>query len=187
MSSADPDSLMPSSPEASSADNMSTTAPKPTLSPPFANANGKRPLRTISDGNGNGHDDNSTDPPSHNGNERKPSPPTASASAGAPPGKNAKGASVTEKTFVPMRGSHEASGYMWTRAEEAPGWAWTNRKARDEMRRALEGMVHLKGAVQGECLSGCRDGEVVANRVAVDLGRYGGPFEAVERERALGL
>jgi hypothetical protein len=52
--------------------------------------------------------------------------------------------------------THASSGYRWTRAEDEPGYAWTNKKAFDEMGRAWEGLAHRDVVVKGmglRCLS----------------------------------
>ena len=45
--------------------------------------------------------------------------------------------------------THASSGYRWTRAEDEPGYAWTNKKAVDEMGRAWEGLAHRDVVVKG--------------------------------------
>ncbi|KAK4507748.1 hypothetical protein PRZ48_001483 [Zasmidium cellare] len=60
--------------------------------------------------------------------------------------------------------THQLSGYSWNRAEDEPGYAWTNKKAQDEYARAWEGVQHKDAMVKN---------------------RYGDPFEAVEREQAI--
>ncbi|GAB7325603.1 hypothetical protein MBLNU13_g09594t2 [Cladosporium sp. NU13] len=64
----------------------------------------------------------------------------------------------------PPTQTHASSGYRWTRAEDEPGYAWTNKKALDEMGRAWDSLAH---------------------RDVVVKGRYGDPLEVAEREAAL--
>jgi hypothetical protein len=45
--------------------------------------------------------------------------------------------------------THASSGYRWTRAEDEPGYAWTNKKAFDEMGRAWELLAHKDATVKG--------------------------------------
>ncbi|KAK3680559.1 hypothetical protein LTR37_021166 [Vermiconidia calcicola] len=99
----------------------------------ISNANGKRPINTIS----NGADEEEL--------------------AGML-GANGK----TRQEFPPK--THERSGYTWNRAEDEPGYAWLNKKAVDEYQRAWDSLVHKDHMVKG---------------------RYGDPFEAVDKERAL--
>jgi len=79
--------------------------------------------------------------------------------------------------------THKDSGYQWSRAEDEPGYAWRNKKAIDEMGRALDGLVHKDLAVRGK--STIR----AINRRDADFsdlsGRYGDPLEVAEREPAL--
>ena len=60
--------------------------------------------------------------------------------------------------------THAASGYSWSREEDAPGYGWLNKKALDEGARAWEGMVHRELMVRG---------------------RYGDIFEMVSNEGAV--
>lgn len=135
----EPDSQMLSSPSDSDIDTTANTSS--VLSPPDsqqratrsssgnmptvasgtagANANGKRPLNTIS----NGHDDNSR-------------------------------AIDQPRREFPTK-THAASGYMWDRAEDEPGYAWLSKKARDEYSRALDGMAHKESAVLGTAFYLC--------------------------------
>jgi hypothetical protein len=46
--------------------------------------------------------------------------------------------------------THASSGYRWTRAEDEPGYAWLNKKAADEMNRAVDSLAHKDIAVKGE-------------------------------------
>lgn len=46
--------------------------------------------------------------------------------------------------------THASSGYRWTRAEDEPGYAWTNKKALDEMGRAWDLLAHKDIAVKGK-------------------------------------
>ena len=46
--------------------------------------------------------------------------------------------------------THERSGYQWSRAEDEPGYAWTNKKAVDEYHRAADALVHKDSMVKGE-------------------------------------
>jgi hypothetical protein len=95
----------------------------------IANANGKRPLNTIS----NGADE--TDEV------------LAMQASGSAAGKVAVRAEFPTKT-------HERSGYQWNREEDTPGYAWMNKKALDEYHRAVDGMVHKDHMVRGESENG---------------------------------
>lgn len=75
-----------------------------------ANANGKRPIQTIS----NGADE-------------------LAAMTGV-------GVTKVRQDFPPK--THQLSGYTWSRVEEEPGYAWTNKKAVDEMHRAWDQLLH---------------------------------------------
>lgn len=55
----------------------------------------------------------------------------------------------TGRTNVPTQ-THASSGYRWSRAEDEPGYAWSNKKALDEMGRAWDALAHKDGAVKGE-------------------------------------
>jgi len=128
-----------------------------------ANANGKRPIQTIS----NGTDD---DLEILGG----------SSAAAAPTATGAK----ARQDFAPR--THKPSGYTWSRTEDEPGHAWTNKKALDENQRAWEALVHKDMMVKSEFDS------VLCSQRAWELGltsgatdRYGDPFEAVEKERAV--
>ena len=85
----------------------------------MANANGKRPINTIS----NGADDAEELAAMHaNGKPKQEFPPR----------------------------KHERSGYMWSRAEDEPGYAWMNKKAQDEGQRAWDSLAHKEYMVKGE-------------------------------------
>jgi hypothetical protein len=94
----------------------------------IANANGKRPINTIS----NGTDDT----------EELIAMQTGANSAGA------AGKGVARQEF-PTK-THEQSGYQWNRAEDEPGHAWMNKKALDEYHRAVDALVHKDSMVKGE-------------------------------------
>lgn len=94
---------------------------------PGANANGKRPINTISNGVddaedllGSGH---------------------LAAAAGGGKGR---------AEYAPR--THERSGYTWSREEDAPGHAWLSKKALDEYHRAADVLVHRDLMVKGEFL-----------------------------------
>jgi hypothetical protein len=55
----------------------------------------------------------------------------------------------TARSNLPVQ-THASSGYRWSRPEDEPGYAWTNKKAVDEMGRAMDGLVHKDFAVRGE-------------------------------------
>lgn len=55
----------------------------------------------------------------------------------------------TSRGNVPTQ-THSSSGYRWSRAEDEPGYAWSNKKALDEMARALDALAHKDAAVKGE-------------------------------------
>jgi hypothetical protein len=48
--------------------------------------------------------------------------------------------------------THAGSGYRWTRAEDEPGYGWTNKKALDEAGRAWDTLAHkdIAATVKGE-------------------------------------
>lgn len=86
-----------------------------------ANENGKRPLNHISNGTDAAEDHT----------ERM-------TRSGELPGTDV--VSGSSSSITPQ--VHEASGYQWTRAEDAPGYSWSNKKAQDEYNRAWDGLVH---------------------------------------------
>lgn len=48
-------------------------------------------------------------------------------------------------------GTHPA-GYTWTKPEDAPGYAWQNRKSQEEANRAYEqGVVHKDRSIGSKC------------------------------------
>ena len=94
----------------------------------IANANGKRPINTIS----NGTDDTEE---------------LIAMQTGA----NGAGAAGKARQEFPTK-THERSGYQWNRAEDEPGHAWMNKKALDEYHRAADALVHKDSVVKGECL-----------------------------------
>lgn len=175
----DGDSQMISSPSSSDQEGTTrilTPAQPTALSPPdsqhrsamptsasgsaIANANGKRPLNTIS----NGADDADE---------------ILAMQIGANGAGIGKG--VTKQEF-PTK-THERSGYQWNRAEDEPGYAWLNKKALDEYHRAFDSLVHKESMVRGWSIELTLEvGERVANGAA---GRYGDPFEAADKERAM--
>ena len=55
----------------------------------------------------------------------------------------------TGRSNLPTQ-THSSSGYRWSRAEDEPGYAWSNKKALDEMARALDALAHKDAAVKGE-------------------------------------
>ncbi|KAK5120972.1 hypothetical protein LTR85_005756 [Meristemomyces frigidus] len=142
----DGDSRMASSPSPSD-DGDATIAPSPILSPPdsqhhdsqhlsttsmpaattSANANGKRPIQTIS--NGTEEDDD------------------VIVMGGGPA--TANGGGKARQQDNPAK-THAASGYTWARAEDEPGYAWGNKKASDEMYRAWDReVVHKDCMIKG--------------------------------------
>lgn len=76
--------------------------------------------------------------------------------------------------------THQVSGYSWIRAEDEPGYQWSNKKAQDEYTRAWETLQHKDAMVKSEC-QWLWDMDI--RLTATD--RYGDPFEAVEREQAI--
>jgi hypothetical protein len=54
----------------------------------------------------------------------------------------------TARSNAPVQ-THASSGYRWSRPEDEPGYAWRNKKATDEMARALDGLVHKDLDVRG--------------------------------------
>ncbi|KAK5167958.1 uncharacterized protein LTR77_006525 [Saxophila tyrrhenica] len=117
-----------------------------TLSPPdsqhrsnsnaMSNANGKRPLNTIS-----------------NGPDEEEMVVTSSSPTAQPKARQEFATKV-----------HERSGYSWNRVEDEPGYAWNNKKAVSEFHQAWDNLVQKDHMVKG---------------------RYGDPFEAADRERAV--
>jgi hypothetical protein len=88
----------------------------------------------------------------------------------------------TARSNLPEQ-THASSGYRWSRPEDEPGYAWKNKKAVDEMARALDGLVHKDCAIRGELTV-----DLLKKREADIwdlLGRYGDPLEVAEREPAL--
>jgi len=82
--------------------------------------------------------------------------------------------------------THASSGYRWTRAEDEPGYAWTNKKAFDEMGRAWDVLAHRDVVVKGMTLRMLYVGiEGCLADICYDTGRYGDPLEVAEREAAL--
>jgi hypothetical protein len=61
----------------------------------------------------------------------------------------------TARSNAPVQ-THASSGYRWSRPEDEPGYSWRNKKAMDEMGRALDGLVHKDLDVRGELLDGRR-------------------------------
>lgn len=55
----------------------------------------------------------------------------------------------TGRNNAPVQ-THASSGYRWSRPEDEPGYSWRNKKAMDEMGRALDGLVHKDLDVRGE-------------------------------------
>jgi len=91
----------------------------------MSNSNGKRPLNTIS-----------------NGTDTLLSGETRSKTRSTP---------AQAQDFPPR--THAASGYTWSRHEDEPGYAWSNKKALDERQRAWEGLVHKELMVRSKsCL-----------------------------------
>lgn len=97
-----------------------TSMPTSTSGSTIANANGKRPINTIS----NGAEDDEQAPTIQNG------------------GGKARAEFATK--------THERSGYSWNRAIDEPGYAWMNKKAMDEFQRAWDGLVQKENMVKGE-------------------------------------
>lgn len=54
----------------------------------------------------------------------------------------------TARSNAPVH-THASSGYRWSRPEDEPGYAWRNKKATDEMARALDGLVHKDLDIRG--------------------------------------
>lgn len=46
--------------------------------------------------------------------------------------------------------THQVSGYQWTRDEDAPGYAWKSKKAREDAARAYENIVDKERSVAGK-------------------------------------
>lgn len=105
-----------SSPPDSQHRNMPTTAAG-------SNANGKRPINTISNGTEDDTNEVTTiNSANVNGKARQEFP--------------------TE--------THERSGYSWNRTEDKPGYSWLNKKAVDEYRRAEDALVHREYMIKGK-------------------------------------
>ena len=117
-----------------STDTMSAgSVPSPTGS---ANANGKRPIQTISNGDTTKYGTTADNPIDLA---------TISAQLAMPPtpgalGGNMTGKQQTKQDFAPR--AHQSSGYTWSREEDQPGYAWSSSKAIGEANKAWEGMVH---------------------------------------------
>jgi hypothetical protein len=111
----------PDSQHRSSSGTAAANSSMPTLT--GSNANGKRPLTNISNG-----DDTST---------------IIDVTSDAAAASGAKQAQFPPRT-------HQGSGYTWTRSEDEPGFAWLNKKAVDERNRAWEGMVSKDAMVRSE-------------------------------------
>ncbi|KAI7195295.1 hypothetical protein KC363_g1659 [Hortaea werneckii] len=102
----------------------------PTAPSDTSNANGKRPLRDISNSmQGEDEDDDDVIAMSVGGR-------SANTSASKP-----KSAEFPPRT-------HQASGYTWTREEDSPGFSWSNKKAMDEAQRAWDGLAHREAMVK---------------------------------------
>jgi hypothetical protein len=119
----------PDSQHRSHTTTTTTTMPHLTSSA-NANANGKRPLTSLS----NDIVDLTSEAESA----------MAELTAGTMGGKQQQQPHFPPKT-------HQPSGYTWTRHEDEPGWAWGNKKAVDERGRAWEGMAHRELMVRSEC------------------------------------
>ncbi|KAK5134406.1 hypothetical protein LTR08_006453 [Meristemomyces frigidus] len=135
------------------------SAPSVPSPPGSANANGKRPIQTISNGTavepGDGGED-STAPAPAPASAAMP-PPTGAADGGGVAGKQ-----QSKQDFLPR--IHQASGYTWSHEEDQPSYGWNSPKAVGEATKAWEGMVHKEFAVNN---------------------RYGDPFELADKERAV--
>lgn len=153
-----------------------------------ANSNGKRPINTIS----NGHDDLEgrarASTLTHVCEPTMADRVTELAAMGNNGGKlrtdHTDIAAAPQQQHPPK--THAASGYEWTRVEDEPGYAWTNKKAMDEAHRAWAALVHVECAVKSELNFDPSLGN--AQHLADVLrytDRYGDPFEAVEREMAI--
>lgn len=128
--------------------------------PSGANANGKRPIQTISNGSGGGGDDQegpsveSFDIDSSLGEEDTELGRTAAAMAlsnnSNSTGNGAAAAASGKKKNEFAAKTHQPSGYTWSRTEDEPGYAWTNKKAVDESARAWEGLSFREGMVNSE-------------------------------------
>ncbi|KAM0722965.1 hypothetical protein Q7P37_001163 [Cladosporium fusiforme] len=87
-----------------------------------------------------------------------------------PHGALTNGGEEDEVENMPNAGSnkpvktHNASGYRWARAEDEPGYSWSNKKAFDEMNKAWDNLVHKDAMVKG---------------------RFGDPLEIAEKESVL--
>ena len=104
----------------------------------IANANGKRPLNTIS----NGADETEEVAAMQAGGSG------VSGVSGA-----GKAAVRTDRAEFATK-THERSGYQWNREEDTPAYAWMNKKALDEYHRAIDGLVHKEVMVRGEFTHG---------------------------------
>lgn len=115
--------------------HRNTAMPTSASGSAIANANGKRPLNTISNGVDEGDDLVVMQTAGLNG------------AGGAASATGGGGKGVAKQEF-PTR-THERSGYQWNRAEDEPGYAWMNKKALDEYHRALDGLVHKDHVIRG--------------------------------------
>lgn len=107
-----------------------------------ANSNGKRPINTISNGADEGDSLSDTMNPA-----LQPTSSQAQANGATSKPRAAQGQPQPPADF-PQK-VHERSGYRWDREEDAPGYAWLNKKAVEEYSRALDGMVGREGGVVG--------------------------------------
>ena len=122
---------------------MPTSASGATL----ANANGKRPINTIS----NGAEDADVEemaamqPPNNQSSGTTTLPSITSSNAG-------NVGKMRQQQEFPTK-THQASGYSWNKAEDEPGHAWLNKKALDEYHRAWDALVHKDSMVKGTSTS----------------------------------
>jgi hypothetical protein len=63
--------------------------------------------------------------------------------------------------------THQPTGYQWINNEDAPGWAWENRKAMEEAVKALEGVID-KGKMVGT-----KFGDPLLKRIMAENGEQG--------------
>lgn len=110
-----------------------------------------------------------------------------------PHGALTNGAEEDEVENMPNAGkpvkTHNGSGYRWTRAEDEPGYSWSNKKAFDEMNKAWDGLVHKDAMVKCECFS---VGAVIltsalegSNADLCTSGRFGDPLDVADKEQSV--
>lgn len=137
-----PSELSP--PDSQGGVSLSSTMPSVAPSASGANANGKRPLDSL---------DNPASATSSlplDGSFDAINAGIASANEAANPVNTSANSNGSGNQQHKVQ-THAATGYSWSRQEDAPGYAWQNRKAQEEANRAWEmGIVAKDRAVGSE-------------------------------------